>query len=175
MVRHLLLTQDQAQDHHSLPPPVQRHGGKVPQAVKEFLMCLSSLLQLVWTPATSASKAVYGSDLTLPGQFLEVQDPPTKLFYENLKNSMSGFQLTPPCHNTPAADTLPDVIPAELSSSPMVFIHKDGHVARLAPLYEGSYKVLSRFLKTFQLQVGKRVEVVSVQGLKPPNRQNTGF
>ena len=80
---------------------------------------------------------------------------------------MSGFQLTPPCHNTPAADTLPDVIPAELSSSPMVFIHKDGHVAPLAPLYEGSYKVLSRFLKTFQLQVGKRGEVVSVQRLKP--------
>ena len=36
--------------------------------------------------ATSASEAVYGSDLTLPGQFLEVQDPPTNLFYENLKN-----------------------------------------------------------------------------------------
>ena len=40
----------------------------------------------------SASEAVYGSELTLPGQFLEVQDPPTNLFYENLKNSMSGFQ-----------------------------------------------------------------------------------
>ena len=40
----------------------------------------------------SASEAVYGSELTLPGQFLEVQDPPTNQFYENLKNSMSGFQ-----------------------------------------------------------------------------------
>ena len=47
----------------------------------------------------SASEAVYGSELTLPGQFLEVQDPPTKLFYENLKNSMSGFQPVPPRHN----------------------------------------------------------------------------
>ena len=44
--------------------------------------------------ATSASEAVYGSALTLPGQFLEVQDPPTNMFYENLKNSMSGFQPT---------------------------------------------------------------------------------
>ena len=67
--------------------------------------------------ATSASEAVYGSVLTLPGQFLEVQDPPTNLFYENHKNSMSGFQPTPPCHNTPAADTLPEVTPAELSSN----------------------------------------------------------
>ena len=47
----------------------------------------------------------------------------------------------------------------------IMFLH--GHVAPLAPLYEGPYKVLSRSLKTFQLQVGKRVEVVSVQRLKP--------
>ena len=112
--------------------------------------------------ATSASEAVYGSDLTLFGQFLEVQDPPTNLFYENLKNSMSGFQPVPPRHNTPAADTLPEVIPAELSSCPMVFICKDGHVAPLDPLYDSPYKVLARSLKTFQLQVGNRVEVVSV-------------
>ena len=49
----------------------------------------------------------------------------------------------------------------------MVFICKDGHVAPLALLYKGPYKVLSRSLKTFQLQVGKRVQVVSVQRLKP--------
>ena len=62
---------------------------------------------------------------------------------------------------------LPEFINAELSSCPMVFIPKDGHVAPLAPLYEGPYEVLCRSLKTFQLQVGKRVEVVSVQLLKP--------
>ena len=70
--------------------------------------------------ATSVFEAVYDSELTLPGQFLEVQDPPTNLFYENLKNAMSGFQPVLPRHNTPAADTLPEVIPAELSSCPMV-------------------------------------------------------
>ena len=47
----------------------------------------------------------------------------------------------------------------------IIFLH--GHVAPLAPLYEAPHKVLSRSLKTFQLQVGKRVEVVSVQRLKP--------
>ena len=52
--------------------------------------------------ATSASEAVYGSELTLPGQFLEGQDPPTNLFYENLKNWMSVFQLIPPRHNISA-------------------------------------------------------------------------
>ena len=80
---------------------------------------------------------------------------------------MSGFQPVPLRHNTLAAGILPEVIPAELSSCPMVFIHKDVHIAPLAPLYEGPNKVLSRSLKTFQLQVGKRVEVVLVQCLKP--------
>ena len=47
----------------------------------------------------------------------------------------------------------------------IIFLH--GHVAPLAPLYEAPHKVLSRSLKTFQLQVGKRVEVVSVGRLKP--------
>ena len=39
--------------------------------------------------------------------------------------------------------------------------------SHLALIYEGPYKFLVRSLKTFQLQVGKRVEVVSVQSLKP--------
>ena len=107
-------------------------------------------------PATFASEAVYGSELTLPGQFLEVQDPQQICSMKTLKIQCLVF------NNTPKADTLPEVIPAELSSCPMVFIHKDGHVAPLAPLYEGPYKVLSRSPKSFQLQVGKRVEVVSV-------------
>ena len=47
----------------------------------------------------------------------------------------------------------------------IIFLH--GHVAPLAPLNEAPHKVLSRSFKTFQLQVGKRVEVVSVQRLKP--------
>ena len=73
--------------------------------------------------ATSASEAVYGSDLTLPGQFLEVQESQTNQFYENLKNSMSGFQPVPTHHNTPTAAILPENIPAVLSSCPMVFIY----------------------------------------------------
>ena len=49
----------------------------------------------------------------------------------------------------------------------MVLVRKDGHVLTLAPLYKGPYKVISRSLKTFRLQVGERTDVVSVQRLKP--------
>ena len=49
----------------------------------------------------------------------------------------------------------------------MVLVPRDGHIPHLSPLYEGPYKVLTQSQRTFHLQVGNRVEVVSVQRLKP--------
>ena len=128
------------------------------------------LLGLRSTPredsATSAAEAVYGSDLVLPHQFSSAHEPPNQ-FYTNLKDSMSGFSPIPARHNTPSTVQLPEDIPSSLSSCPMVLVRKDGHVPPLAPLYAGPYKVLSRSRRTFRLQVGSKVEVVSVQRLKP--------
>ena len=45
-----------------------------------------------------ATVPVQDGSLLLPTQF-QAQDPPADLFYENLKNSMSGFQPVPPRHN----------------------------------------------------------------------------
>lgn len=74
---------------------------------------------------------------------------------------MSGFCPVPARHNTPAAVKLPEQVPDSLLSCNMVFACKDGYVPPLAPLYAGPYKVLSRTLRTFRLQVGSKVEVVS--------------
>ena len=57
--------------------------------------------------ALSSAEAVYGSDLILLHQFLQSQDPPSNQFYEDLKNSMSGFRPVPSCHNTPEVPDLP--------------------------------------------------------------------
>ena len=80
---------------------------------------------------------------------------------------MSGFRPVPARHNTPEVPDLPEQIPIALATCPMVLVCKDGHVPPLSPLYEGPYQVLSRSQRTFRLQVGSRVEVVSVQRLKP--------
>ena len=117
--------------------------------------------------ATSASEAVYGSALVLPNQFLSSPDPPSPQFYDALRASMSGFRPVPARHNTPPVPELPDQLPAALLTCPFVFVRRDGHVAPLSPLYEGPYQVLARSLRTFRLQVGPRVDVVSVQRLKP--------
>ena len=105
--------------------------------------------------ATSASESVFGSDLILPNQFSEVQDPPSNQFYAELRKSI---YLT---------SNIPETIPAALSTCSMVLVRKDGHVPPLAPLYDGPYRVLSRSPRTFKLQVGPREEVVSVHHLKP--------
>ena len=64
--------------------------------------------------ATSASEAVYGSELILLHQFLSVQDPPSKQFYDDLRNSMSGFRPVPACHNIPPVSDLQEHVPALL-------------------------------------------------------------
>ena len=48
-----------------------------------------------------ATVPVQDGSLLPPTQF-QAQDPPTDLFYANLKNSMSGFQPVPPRHNISA-------------------------------------------------------------------------
>ena len=129
------------------------------------------LLGLRSTPtedfATSASESVYGSDLILPNQFIEVQDPPSDQFYAELRKLMSEFRPVPARHNMSPTSNIPETIPAALSTCSMVLVRKDGCVPPLAPLYAGPYRVLSHSPRTFKLQVGPREEVVSVQCLKP--------
>ena len=118
--------------------------------------------------ATSASEAVYGSELVLPNQFSSTSlDLSSNQFFENLHSSMSGFRPVPVRHNIPPSTNLPEQLPTSLRTCPMVFVRKDGHVPPLSPLYEGPYKVLERNLRTFRLQIGSRTDTVSTTRLKP--------
>ena len=58
-------------------------------------------------------------------------------------------------------------MPRELFNSPYVFIRRDSHKPPLTPPYEGSYKVLQRGTKSFQIEIGGREEAISVDRLKP--------
>jgi len=48
-----------------------------------------------------------------------------------------------------------------------VYVRKGGPGTPLSPLYSGPYQVLSSGPKVFKLRVGERVEVVSIDRLKP--------
>ena len=71
------------------------------ELAKEQLSC-PDVLRLKGSPTLHlATVPVQDGSLLLPTQF-QAQDPPTDLFYENLKNLMSGFQPVPPRQNIPA-------------------------------------------------------------------------
>jgi hypothetical protein len=56
---------------------------------------------------------------------------------------------------------------ADLQKASFVYIKRGAPPAGLSPLYQGPYKVLSRGAKVFQVDIGGRREVISVDRLKP--------
>jgi len=56
--------------------------------------------------------------------------------------------------------------PAALLTAAYLYVRKGGPGIPLSPLYSGPYRVLSSGPKVFRLQVGERVEMVSIDCLK---------
>ncbi len=56
---------------------------------------------------------------------------------------------------------------AALMAADMVFVRRGGAAKPLEPPYLGPFWVVSRGSKIFQLEIGGRMEVVSVDRLKP--------
>jgi hypothetical protein len=107
---------------------------------------------------------VYGSPLTLPGEFLEDSSPPSASFLQELREKMSGFQ--PPDVKRP---TFSPVLESSdgLREAELVYVRRGGVLKPLSPLYEGPYRVLEKSQKYFRLDIGGQAEAVSVDRLKP--------
>ena len=112
----------------------------------------------------SISEAVYGSALTIPGEFLDGPELPSSQFLSNIQKVISGFSVPPP-HHIPQQP--PAEVPVPLSNAKFVFVREDASKPSLAPLYRGPYLVLERRSKFFHLLVGQKVDFVSVDRLKP--------
>ena len=84
----------------------------------------------------SASEAVYGTSLCLPGEF---HDLPPKEFLDRIQSALCGLTLPPPHHVTPPSAR----VPAALASAEYVFVREDASIQPLSQLYRGPYKVLS--------------------------------
>ena len=111
-----------------------------------------------------SAEAVYGSALSVPGEFLSVPEFPPDSFLRKIQLASSGFSSPPPHHVAPAD---PKPLPSSLLQADFVFIREDASSPSLSPLYRGPYKVLERRDKFFRLQIGDKVDVVSVDRLKP--------
>ena len=109
----------------------------------------------------STSEAVYGSPLTLPGEFLDTSELQPSSFLEKIENAISGFSSTYH-HRAPRSHVPPNLLRAKY-----VFIREDATTPPLTPLYRGPYLVIEPGDKFFKLQIGAKIDTVSIDRLKP--------
>ena len=110
--------------------------------------------------ATSPAEAVFGAQLVLPGQLLAGPEiSPSRGF-------LDAMARTPAVGLRKAAGTAAADLPPALWAAEMVLVRRDGYKPPLSPLYAGPYKVLSRSLRFFKIQLGDRQETVSTSRLK---------
>ena len=109
----------------------------------------------------SPAEAIYGSTLSLPGEFLKHSEFPPESFLRNVEKAVLGFS-GPPQHHV-----LPQPLPRALLNADFVFVHDDASKPPLSPLYRGPYRVLHCSEKFFVLQIGDKSDSVSVDRLKP--------
>ena len=112
----------------------------------------------------SVSEAVYCSALTIPGEFLDGPELPSSQFLSKIGKAISGFSV-PQTNQVPQQP--PAEVPASLTTARFVFVREDASKPSLAPLYRGPYLVLEWRNKFFRLQIGNKVDSVSIDLLKP--------
>jgi hypothetical protein len=83
---------------------------------------------------------------------------------KNFSKTLHAPAVSLPRHNSSAQ--LPDELPADLLSAPLVWVRRGGVIPPLHPLYDGPYTVLRRGLRSFTIRVGTRDEVIAVSRLK---------
>jgi hypothetical protein len=111
----------------------------------------------------SSAELVLGSPLTLPGEFLHGEEPPA----ENFLQYMRDFPPLPlPTRPLTGSDTV-NKIPEALMNAKFVYVRRGGQTPPLAPLYSGPYEVLEAGRKVFRINVGGKMEIFTVDRLKP--------
>ena len=106
----------------------------------------------------SSAELVYGSTLTVPGDFIGAPECPPETFFRRLRLALSQ-QPSFPEHNRTTAS---NYFPTQLQNTSFVFIRNDATQPPLSPLYHSPYRVLKRGPKTFRLKIGGKEDEVSV-------------
>ena len=116
----------------------------------------------------SSAELVYGTPLTIPGEFFDVSPRPPithSEFASKLKLTMSNVRPTPPKHHIKHGRRF--YIPKPLETCSHVFIRNSSVLAPLQHPYDGPFKVIERFPKHFTVAFPNRIDNVSIDRLKP--------
>ncbi|CAH8679458.1 unnamed protein product [Schistosoma haematobium] len=113
----------------------------------------------------SALELVYGTTLRLPGEFFTPRSRPN-FAKSDYVHRLSAFMRTLPPVST-RIQHRQVALPRELSTCSHVFIRVDSVRKPLQQPYEGPFRVIARHEKTFKVDRHGRVEIVSIDRLKP--------
>ena len=113
---------------------------------------------------TSAAEMVYGTPLTVPGDFVCPSDDPVAAaeLLSNLRDEVLKLRPTPVLRHGTAVSHVPN----NIMSTDYVFVRHDAHRGPLHRIYDGLYHVIKRADKSFVLDIGGRFETVSIDRLK---------
>jgi hypothetical protein len=112
----------------------------------------------------SSAECVFGSPLTLPGEFLGSPDLPSEDFVRRVQegSAVTALAVRPRSYAQVTAS-----VPAELLTAEHVYVRRDGHKTPLSPLYEGPFAVVKSGEKFFVIKMGGKEATVSIDRLKP--------
>ena len=113
----------------------------------------------------SSAELVYGSPLTVPGDFFPDSTPrsaPREL--EQQRERVGNLRPVPT--TTHGGDSIKSHVPSALNQAKFVFVRHDATKKPLQTPYDGPYEVLERTPKYFTLQIGDRTDRISIDRLK---------
>ncbi len=113
---------------------------------------------------SSPAEAVFGAPFVLSNEFLQNEEMSVDAIIKNVSKTLHVPAVSLPRHNSSAQ--LPNELPGELLSAPLVWVHRGGVIPPLQPLYDGHYAVLHRGPCSFTILVESRDEVIAVSRLK---------
>lgn len=112
----------------------------------------------------SSAELVYGVPLTVPGDFIPNHGTTSNGFQlQRLRDQLRSLAPIP----TSQHGTVPANVPKNLQQARFVFIRRDAHRTPLQRPYEGPYEVIQHGVKTFKVNRGGKLDIISVDRLKP--------
>jgi hypothetical protein len=115
---------------------------------------------------SSSAELVYGSPLTVPGDFFPDSTPRSAPRELQQQRERVG-NLRPVPTTSHGGDSIPSHVPSALNQAKFVFVRHDARKTPLQTPYDGPFEVIDRTPKHFTLQLGDKRDKISIDRLKP--------
>ena len=113
----------------------------------------------------SPAELVFGTTLTVPGDFTpQATNQPVPVHLKQLRQLVDSLKPVPTAMHQ-AADAKTNV-PNRLTDTQFVYVRRDGHIKPLQCPYDGPFQVVEHGPKVFKLQIGSKIDIVSIDRLK---------